>query len=109
MTLIRDGPMLFADEHEPQWHGKPIQQLVRSELIELIYVDEKYIRASEKLIGQLDELNKTDREIAAAYIAVLEREWDRTRQMVASLNEAVQVARHEAAELRIKLGELQDG
>ena len=63
MTLIRDGPMLFADEHESRWHGKPIQQLARSELIELIYVDEECIRAKEEYIREIDKLNKVERDI----------------------------------------------
>ena len=99
MTLIRDGPMLFADEHEPRWHGKPIQQLVRSELIELIYVDEELIR-------QLDECNKTDLKIDDACITILNRELDRSRQTISCLRVDLRVARREAAELRIKLGEL---
>ena len=108
MTLIRDGPMLFADEHEPQWHGKPIQQLVRSELIELIYADEKRIRAYEKYTRGIDKINKLHHEIDDMYITFLEGAWGRSKEAIDHLKEAVQVARDEAAELRIKLGELQD-
>jgi len=106
MTLIRDGPMLFADEHEPRWHGKPIQQLVRSELIELIYVDEEYIRAKEEYIREIDKINKVERDIDDACITILNRELDRSRQTISCLREDLRVARREAAELRIKLGEL---